>query len=121
MRRDELYLADLVQATQIAHFLQEVDEKRWQADSLIRSAVMHQLTIIGEIGRALSPEARGRHPEIAWDAMRGFRNVVVHEYFAVDWRRVWLIVQRDVPLLARQALDVLRAEAPDVAREMEGQ
>ena len=85
MRRDELYLVDLVQATRaIISFLDGVDEERWHGDAMVRSAVMHQLTIVGEIGRATSPELRDRHSDIPWAEMRAFRNVAVHAYFSVN-------------------------------------
>ncbi len=33
--------------------------------------------------------------------MRGFRNVVVHEYLEVDLDAVWYIVDHDLPALAQ--------------------
>lgn len=120
MRRDELYLADLVRAArEVLRFVQGVDEARWHTDTLVQSAVLHQLTIIGEVARALPPTTQARHSDIPWSRMRGFRNVVVHAYFAVDWERVWFIVQDDVPVLAARALDALRVESPALAQELE--
>lgn len=120
MRRDELYLADLVQATrEIARYLDGVDKRRWDDDSMVRSAVMRQLTIVGEIARATTPDMQARHADIPWRELRDFRNFAMHEYFAVNWNRVWLIVQGDVPPLAQQALEALRTEAPLLARTLE--
>ncbi len=55
---------------------------------MVRSAVLHQLTVMGEIARAISPDIRERHPQLPWTRTRGFRNVAVHEYFAIDWAAV---------------------------------
>jgi uncharacterized protein with HEPN domain len=35
-------------------------------------------------------------PEVAWRDIRGFRNVVVHDYTDVDLEVVWHIVQKDL-------------------------
>ena len=53
--------------------------------------------------------------------MRAFRNIAVHQYFAVEWRAVLAIARDDVPVVEKQALDVLRAEAPDVADRLESE
>jgi hypothetical protein len=43
----------------------------------------------------------------------------VHKYFSVDWAVVWQISQQEVPVLEEQAMDVLRAEFPDLAKTYE--
>jgi uncharacterized protein with HEPN domain len=35
------------------------------------------------------------------------RNVLVHDYFEVDFETVWLIVQRDLPPLAEAMREIL--------------
>ena len=122
MPRDDLYLLELVHAArEIEVYLSGVDEKRWAADSMLRSAVLHQLTIMGEVARAASPDVRGRPPHVPWARMRAFRNIAVHQYFAVEWPAVLAIARDDVPVVEKQALDVLRAEAPDVADRLESE
>jgi len=53
-------------------------------ESLIQSGVFYQIVIIGEAVRVLPLEFRQQHPEIPWFAIIGMRNILVHEYFAVD-------------------------------------
>lgn len=117
MPRDELYVAELVEAArEISQYMHGVTENRWNHDSMLRSAVLHQLTIIGEVARALPEDLRQRHPHIPWEQMRGFRNIAVHEYFALDTGLVLRIARDEIPELSRQALSVLRHEYPDLAK-----
>lgn len=117
MPRDDLYLAELVEATrEVTRYLQGVSDSRWYEDSMLRSAVLHQLTVIGEIARALSEEVRARHPDIPWAQIRAFRNIAVHEYFALDKALVLRIARDEVPELSRQALTVLSVECPEIAK-----
>jgi uncharacterized protein with HEPN domain len=49
----------------------------------------------------LSDELKRRHPEIQWDQVRGFRNVMTHAYDRMQLRQVANIVANDIPPLLR--------------------
>jgi uncharacterized protein with HEPN domain len=86
MRRDELYLSDIVEAADsIASFLSGRGRDSFLQDDLLRSAVLHKLTFMGEAAARVSADLRDRHPEIEWPDIVGFRNIAVHAYFVVDW------------------------------------
>ncbi len=103
MRSDALYLADIVQAADaIARFVAGMDEDRFVGDDLVRSAVLHKLTVIGEAAARVSSDLRQSHPEIPWADIVGFRNIAVHAYFSVDWRLVWNAAMADAPALKRE-------------------
>lgn len=102
MRTDYLYLSDIVQAAEaVSRFVADVDEAEFVADDLLRSAVLHKLAVIGEAAARVSPELRQANPGIPWADIVGFRNIVVHAYFAVDWRLVWNAATLDAPVLRR--------------------
>src|SRR5712664_3119905 len=82
-------------------------------------AVLYWLLLLGEIASALPDSLRDRYPDVAWRQIRAFRNLAVHRYFSVDWAVVWQIAQEQVPLLEEQAMDILRAEFPDLAKTYE--
>jgi uncharacterized protein with HEPN domain len=86
MRSDNLYLDDIVEAANaIARFLTHTSQTEFEGNDLVRSAVLQKLAVIGEAAARISPETRDRHPDIPWAEIAGFRNIVVHAYFAVDW------------------------------------
>lgn len=49
-------------------------------------AIERNLQLIGEAVKHLPADITGAHPEIAWPRIRGFRSILVHEYFGVDYR-----------------------------------
>ncbi|MCX7818875.1 MAG: DUF86 domain-containing protein [Kiritimatiellae bacterium] len=103
MRPERLYLNDILEAADaIARFLHGVSEAQFMQDELRQSAVLQKLIVIGEAAARLPRAFTERHPEIPWPDIVAFRNIAVHEYFAVDWRIVWVTATQEVPLLQSQ-------------------
>ncbi len=113
MRREELYLLDIVEAADaIGRFITGVARERFLADEQLQSGVLHKLTVIGEAASRLPSEFRARHPDVEWGDIVGFRNIVVHEYFAVRWLMVWTTASKEVPELRSRVAAILAREYP---------
>ncbi|MGO9256098.1 MAG: DUF86 domain-containing protein [Bryobacteraceae bacterium] len=54
-------------------------------------------------------DRRAAQTQIDWPSIAGMRNVLVHDYFEVDFETVWLAVTRDLPPL-RKAMRAILAE-----------
>lgn len=116
MRRDDLYLAEIVESCRhIRSFLDGVPLATWAESELLRSAVLQKLTVIGEAATGVSGGLQVRHPAVPWRRIRAFRNTAVHEYFAIEWQTVWDIATTNVPDLEADVLDLLKVEFPDTA------
>lgn len=103
MRHDDALLLDMLLAAQdIREFTAGIDQAAFQANKLIRSAVMREVQVIGEAARMVSAEMRAQHPEIAWQEIAGMRNRIIHEYFSIDLDILWNVVQHDVVILLDQ-------------------
>jgi uncharacterized protein with HEPN domain len=66
-------------------------------DPIPSDAVLRRFIMLGEAAARISEETEAGHPEIAWTKARGFRNVAVHSYFALDWMLVWTTAAEDIP------------------------
>jgi uncharacterized protein with HEPN domain len=69
------------------------------SDPKTQDAVARNLQVLAESSTRLSATLLAQHPGIEWRAIRGFRNVLVHDYLGIDLERVWQIVERDLPPL----------------------
>jgi len=50
--------------------------------------VTRALEIIGEAARQVPAEVQQQYPQLPWQEMIAMRNVVIHEYVALDLQRV---------------------------------
>ena len=111
MRREELYLTDIVEAAEaIQRFLKNIEQNTFLQNELLQSAVPQKLMIIGEAASRLPKEFRDRHSEIEWEDIIGFRNIAVHAYFAVEWSIVWVAATQEAPELRRKIAETLAKE-----------
>lgn len=103
------YLADILDACDaIDAVLSGVDIKIYLEQRWIRSSVEREFIIIGEAVASI----RRVRPEIAERISNarvivGFRNVLTHEYAAVDDEAVYGVATEDLGLLKRECREIL--------------
>lgn len=90
MRGDRHRLQDILEAIERVERYTDRGRKAFDADELIQNWVIHHLEIIGEACGAVSPQVREANPQVAWRGYVGLRNILVHQYFGIDYEPVWL-------------------------------
>ena len=111
MRREELYISDIVEAADaIGRFMTGIERDVFMESELVRSAVLQKLSVIGEAAARLSGDFRNTHPEIEWRDIAAFRNIAIHAYFTVDWSIVWVAATQEAPDLRRKIAAILTRE-----------
>lgn len=105
-----LLLQDMLESLEkIERYTAGLTFERFAQDDRTVDAVVRNLEVIGEAARQIPSEVRERYPEVPWRRVIGLRNVVVHEYFAVDVEIVWTVVRQSLPEL-KEALRRMMAE-----------
>lgn len=99
-------LNDLARAKHIADCIVEIELflKMYSLDDIginlmFRRALERSLEIIGEASIHLTEETKNNHPNIQWRGIKGFRNIVIHEYFGVDLEFIKLVITDELPKL----------------------
>jgi uncharacterized protein with HEPN domain len=103
MSRDRATLLDMLKAARLAvEFREGMNKRAFLDDPKTVSAVLHQLLVLGEAGKRISPEFRAQHQDLPWKKIVGMRDKLIHEYDDVDLDEVWKTVRSDVPRLIKQ-------------------
>jgi uncharacterized protein with HEPN domain len=109
MSRDDATLLDILRAARLAlEFRGPADRSAFLGDLKTQAAVLHELLVLGEAVKRLSPSFRQRHAGIPWRAAAGMRDRLLHGYDDVDLELVWKTLEEDLPAL----IDRLKELAP---------
>lgn len=49
--------------------------------------------IIGEATKRLSSDLRAIYPDVPWQSIAGFRDVLIHDYLKVNINQVWGVIE----------------------------
>lgn len=77
------------------------------ASRTLQDAIVRNLQVLCESTQRISEQHKQQHPQIDWSSIAGMRNVLVHDYFEVDFETVWLVVTRDLPSLEKAMRAIL--------------
>ncbi len=68
----------------------------------MRYACVKQIEIIGEAVNYLTMDFKTKFPQVSWVEISGMRNILVHEYFGIDFNILWQVVTKDIPELKKK-------------------
>lgn len=78
-------------------------------DRKTEKAVLRELQELAATSQRLDPALREQCPEIPWQDIAGFRNVLVHDYLGLNLHRIWTVVERDLPPLEEAVTGLLES------------
>lgn len=83
------------------------DRKRFEEDYIITNAALHLLQLMAQSAMRLSAETISQMEGVDIGRIRGFRNIVVHEYLGgIDYDIVWGVIAVELPILERAILKI---------------
>ncbi|MCL6584615.1 MAG: DUF86 domain-containing protein [bacterium] len=108
MRDFRLYLDDIIESIkQIRLYVQGMSMEAFSEDRKTQDAVVRNLEIIGEAAGKLPDEVLKNAPQIEWRKIRALRNILAHEYFAINPTIVWDVVQNKLGPLEAASRELL--------------
>ena len=85
---------------EIEGFTKDSSRESFLNNPLLINAILFQFTIIGEAIIHVDNDILAKYV-YPWHKVRGFRNFILHEYHAIEFRIVWEAVIKDLPELKK--------------------
>ena len=104
------YLTDILEYVEDIASFTEAGEHHFMTDKKTQLAVMRAYEIIGEIAKRLPQSLLDTEPTVDWKAVKGFRDVLIHQYDNVDLFIVWGAMEQLAAL--RTAVERMLASLP---------
>lgn len=74
---------------------------------MIVDATVFGISQIGELVKNISMEFQKEHSNIPWSIIKGLRNKIVHDYEGINLQMIWVIIQKDLPQLREDLVNIL--------------
>lgn len=104
-------LSDFVEFSDTGARLVARGRAAYDADEMLRLAAEAILHRLGEAVARLDDDFTERHAQVRWRPIKGMRNLLAHEYGAVDHHIVWNTLEYDLPLDAAAVQRILNGSS----------
>ena len=91
---------------EIEHFTNDSSKESFLSNRVLINATLFQFAVIGEATMHLDTDMLSRYA-YPWHKVRGFRNFILHEYHAIEFRIVWEAIKNELPEL-KKMLELIR-------------
>jgi uncharacterized protein with HEPN domain len=102
---DQRAVEDILEFSDQAARLVARGREAFENDEMLPLAGEALAQRVSEAASRLSQAFQHQHPDVPWRAIRGMRNLVVHDYGRIDHRMVWNTLAADFPALANELSD----------------
>jgi uncharacterized protein with HEPN domain len=111
IKDNSVYLKHILDAiSRINEYTKSVKYEDFIKSNLIQAGVIREIEIVGEASKRLAQEFKEKHSKIPWKQIAGMRDKLIHDYFGVDLDAVWETVQKDIPVLYTQLLEISKKD-----------
>lgn len=93
-REPKVFLEDIYYAVvKIEKYSKGLSYEDFCDNELVADAVIKNILVIGEASKNIPEEMRIMHPHIEWRKMTGMRDMMIHGYFSINYRIVWMLLR----------------------------
>ena len=112
MRRNYLlYLEEILEsADKILTYAGNYSLEDLRKDKMRKDAIVRNFEIIGEAATNIPQEIKDKYPLVEWRKISDFRNVLIHEYFGINFKIMYDIIKNKLPKMKRDIQIIIEKE-----------
>ncbi len=106
LEKDRIRIKYIIETIdKIIEINQNTSFKEFDSNFLLKVATERLLETVAEACNAMSIEFKEKNNNIEWSAIKGMRNIIVHEYFSINYKVVYDTINTQLPNLKHQLLN----------------
>lgn len=96
-RVDTVLLGDIAESIdKIRSYTHGLTVADFLQDAKTQDAVVRNFEIIGEAVSRMNAGFREQYPEVSWQLLKDFRNILIHAYEIIDYSLVWSVIEKEL-------------------------
>jgi len=99
MKDDRVYFEHILLCIEKIEDYTKMDKSLYMGSTIIQDAVVRNLQVLAESTQRISDRVKTNYPDTKWQAISGFRNILVHDYLGLDLKLIWSVVENRLPPL----------------------
>jgi uncharacterized protein with HEPN domain len=99
MKDDRVYFEHILLCIEKIEDYTKMDRSLYMGSTIIQDAVVRNLQVLAESTQRISDRVKTNYPDTEWQAISGFRNILVHDYLGLDLKLIWSVVEKRLPPL----------------------
>ena len=109
MKDDRVYFEHILLCIEKIEDYTKMDKSLYMESTIIQDAVVRNLQVLAESTQRISDRVKTNYPDTEWQAISGFRNILVHDYLGLDLKLIWSVVEKRLPPLRLEVEKMLEA------------
>ena len=99
MKEDRVYFEHILLCIEKIEDYTKLERSLYMESTIIQDAVVRNLQVLAESTQRISDRVKTNYPDTEWQAISGFRNILVHDYLGLDLKLIWSVVEKRLPPL----------------------
>ncbi|NCO56030.1 MAG: hypothetical protein COS14_08150 [Bacteroidetes bacterium CG02_land_8_20_14_3_00_31_25] len=91
----------------IEEFTDGISYNSYIDDFKLRLALIKLFEIIGEASNGITEDLQNKFTNVEWSILKGIRNILVHEYFGIDYDVIWDSIKNNIPELKEKITQII--------------
>ena len=106
VKNDEYYVQKIIDDLSfVVENTKDVTIDEMIANQFMLDSIMFRIIQISENNNKLSATFKEKHKEMPWAAIKGMRNIIVHDYGIINYEMVYDAVNNKMPIMLKELLD----------------
>ncbi|MHA1223507.1 MAG: HepT-like ribonuclease domain-containing protein [Candidatus Heimdallarchaeaceae archaeon] len=83
----------------LIEYIKQLTFEDFFSSEVHKRAAVRSIEIIGEASKKVSEKTRIENTQIEWNELAKMRDVLIHQYFGIDYEIVWDVIKEKIPKL----------------------